>query len=135
MEYYFAAVDFGDWALLASCFTEDGTVHLNDGTAGERVLRGPQAVVAEYRRILAENIPRQHAAAYVRITGAGDHATGITRALAHLGVPPAESGRMLVRGIQYADEFVRTDGAWKLQRRRHRALWQYEVAIAQPTIR
>src|ERR1700681_1352498 len=103
VEYYFVAVDFGDWALLASCFTADGTVHLNDGTAGERVLRGPQAVVAEYRRILDEGIPRLHAAAHMRITGSGDSAAGLTRALAHLSVPPAESGRMLVRGIHYAD--------------------------------
>jgi ketosteroid isomerase-like protein len=135
VERYFAAVDLGDWALLASCFTENGTVHLNDGTAGERILRGPQAVVEEYRRILDAGIPRLHAAAHVRTTGTGDSATGVTRALAHLGVLPADSGRMLVRGIHYADEFVRADGGWKLQRRRHRALWEYEVAIAPPTIR
>jgi ketosteroid isomerase-like protein len=128
VERYFAAVDIGDWDLLASCFTDDGTVHLNDGTAGQRALRGPRAVVEEYRRILAPDLPRMHAAAHVRINGAGDSATGVTQALAHLGVPPAGSGRMLVRAIHYADEFVRA-GATAASRRHPRSVDPSAVSI------
>lgn len=135
VERYFAAVDGNDWDLLASCFTANSEVHLNHGTADEVVLRGPQAVVREYRRLLDERVPRMHAAAHVRIAMLGDSATGDTWALAHLGVPPPEAGRMLVRGLRYGDEFVREAGVWKLSRRRHHALWQYEVAIGPPALR
>jgi hypothetical protein len=40
----------------------------------------------------------------------------------------------LVRGIRYIDDLVRTDGGWRIARREHRTLWQYDATRVEPHV-
>ncbi len=125
LEAYFSSVDRRDWAAYGLCFTDDARVEFNRGDA--QIVIGRDAIVkrAEQRR---DRPVSNHLLSNTHISIAGDRATAVTHAIAHLVVPDGEGTKIVVRGLVYEDELVaEADRTWRIAKRAHRPLWQYEA--------
>jgi ketosteroid isomerase-like protein len=117
---YARGVDRKDFALVASCFTEDAQVAYGSVYTGDR---------AGLLAFLGEVLPAFRAtmhflgnhAAEIR----GDVASAETYALAHhvLAAPGKERDLMVV-AVRYLDELVRDGDVWRIRRRVVPFEWQ-----------
>ncbi|MCX4779314.1 nuclear transport factor 2 family protein [Streptomyces sp. NBC_01264] len=139
LETYLFAVDTKDKTLFRTLFTEDATLTVMahpDGTAGI-VKSGIEAVVANLDGAAAWGYSTHVTAnASLRVTGRYT-ATGDSHATAQLVYPATATApeTVVVRGIRYRDEYVRSAGVWKIRKRVFSPLWQYNgtaVQIAYP---
>ncbi|MBV9661854.1 MAG: nuclear transport factor 2 family protein [Acidimicrobiales bacterium] len=125
LDRYWFGEDRCDPGIVASAFTEDahyGTMHGHDDI--RKVMKGLEAYDS-----------MQHCFASSNIDIDGDNATADTMAVG-FNVGPNDNGeqRVLVRGLRYIDELVRTDDGWVIKRRRghdepehgHDTFWQFE---------
>lgn len=127
IERYFFALDLRDREVLAACFADDVEVRYHTGTAGEFTQRGA-ATVVDYLIGNAGNYrSRTHSLANCHVVVRGDRAEATTNAVATL----VRDGVIAVRGLRYVDDFARIDGAWRIARRRHQPLWQYDATPAE----
>lgn len=138
LETYLFAVDTKDKTVFRTLFTDDATLTVMahpDGTAGI-VKSGIEAVVANLDGAAAWGYSTHVTAnAYVRVTGRT--ATGDSHATAQLVYPATATApeTVVVRGIRYRDEYVKSAGVWKIRKRVFSPLWQYNgtaVQIAYP---
>ncbi|WP_327306011.1 nuclear transport factor 2 family protein [Streptomyces sp. NBC_01298] len=139
LETYLFAVDTKDKTVFRTLFTDDATLTVMahpDGTAGI-VKSGIEAVVANLDGAAAWGYSTHVTAnAYVRVTGRYT-ATGDSHATAQLVYPATATApeTVVVRGIRYRDEYVKSAGVWKIRKRVFSPLWQYNgtaVQIAYP---
>jgi hypothetical protein len=129
---YFFGLDRRDPVALASIYTPDG-VERGDGTRVEI-----DAHVAGLLRVGRFSYSH-HFIGSLSIDISGDAATGDTYAVAFLAVDAANDevgdGRMVVRGLQYLDNYVRLPDGWRIARRDGPIpLWQYEIASVPPAL-
>ncbi|WP_405490422.1 nuclear transport factor 2 family protein [Streptomyces sp. NBC_00096] len=138
LETYLFAVDTKDKTVFRTLFTDDATLIVlahPDGTAGI-VKSGIEAVVANLDGAAAWGYSTHVTAnAYIRVTGRT--ATGDSHATAQLVYPATATApeTVVVRGIRYRDEYVKSLGVWKIRKRVFSPLWQYNgtaVPIAYP---
>ena len=125
LEAYFSSIDRRDWVAYGQCFTDDARVEFNHGHA--QVVVGREAIVkrAEQRR---DRPVSNHLLGNTHISIADRRATVVTHAIAHLIVPHADRNTVVVRGLVYEDELVvDADRSWRISKRSHRPLWQYEA--------
>ncbi|MFC1420564.1 nuclear transport factor 2 family protein [Streptacidiphilus cavernicola] len=125
---YSHAVDTREWKLFAECFTEDAVV---DYTA----FGGPCGTVAEVTAFLASVLPMftatQHLVANSAVVLEGDRATARTMCHNPMALPGAEGAAgLLLCGLWYVDELVRTPDGWRLRRRSEDKA--YSIALAPP---
>lgn len=129
LDRYMAALDELDLTALQRCFTDDADIEHD--LKPVRFTGGK--AFAEGARILGRFHARDHAISNVVMT-VGEHEASVRwRAIATL----AEQHRIVVRGVRYEDQIVLGGDGWKIRRRRHIPLWQYEVApsaLALPNI-
>ncbi|MFJ7270709.1 nuclear transport factor 2 family protein [Streptomyces sp. NPDC099050] len=139
LETYLFAVDTKDKTVFRTLFTDDATLTVMahpDGTAGI-VKSGIEAVVANLDGAAAWGYSTHVTAnAHVRVTGRYT-ATGDSHATAQLVYPATATApeTVVVRGIRYRDEYVKSAGVWKIRKRVFSPLWQYNgtaVQIAYP---
>ncbi|MGW1773664.1 nuclear transport factor 2 family protein [Streptomyces sp. NPDC002104] len=139
LETYLFAVDTKDKTVFRTLFTDDATLTVMahpDGTAGI-VKSGIEAVVANLDGAAAWGYSTHVTAnAYIRVTGRYT-ATGDSHATAQLVYPATATApeTVVVRGIRYRDEYVKSAGVWKIRKRVFSPLWQYNgtaVQIAYP---
>ncbi|MGW6685755.1 nuclear transport factor 2 family protein [Streptomyces sp. NPDC054961] len=139
LETYLFAVDTKDKTVFRTLFTDDATLTVMahpDGTAGI-VKSGIEAVVANLDGAAAWGYSTHVTAnAYVRVTSRTT-ATGDSHATAQLVYPATATApeTVVVRGIRYRDEYVKSAGVWKIRKRVFSPLWQYNgtaVQIAYP---
>lgn len=121
---YWAGVDQKDAQLFGSAFTADAELSL---FGGERVVQIADMIAAgklggDYRHTC-------HTLANQTVTVTGDTATADSFVIAHL-VP--ETGPILVRGLRYQDDLVRDGSGWRIARRQHHTLWQYDAESVVP---
>jgi hypothetical protein len=126
LDRYWFGEDRCDPDAVASAFTEDaryGTLESKD----------------EIRSRMQWGLPlydsMQHCFASSKVEIDGDRATADTMAIG-FNVGPNDDGeqRVLVRGLRYVDELVRTDDGWAIARRGghdepdhgHDTFWQFE---------
>ncbi|HSS08727.1 MAG TPA: nuclear transport factor 2 family protein, partial [Acidimicrobiales bacterium] len=111
---------------IVACFAADAEFH-HDGGA-------PVQGTDELRAFFAEALthPRTgnagtstHMIINIVIELEGDHGLVQTSAIACL----ASQGRnsVVLRGLRYNDECVRTSEGWRIARRQHRCLWECEA--------
>ncbi len=132
LETYLFAVDTKDKTVFRTLFTDDATLTVMarpDGTAGI-VKSGIEAVVANLDGAAAWGYSTHVTAnALIRVTGRHT-ATGDSHATAQLGYPATATApeTVVVRGIRYRDEYVKSAGAWRIRGRVFSPLWQYNAA-------
>ena len=125
LEAYFSSIDRRDWNAYGECFAEDARVEFNHRET--QVVIGRQAIVrrAEERRNRAIS---NHSMSSTHIELEGDRATAVTHGVTHIVVAKDGGTRIVVRGLIYEDELVAVeDGVWRIKRRTHRPIWQYEA--------
>ncbi|MBV9661249.1 MAG: nuclear transport factor 2 family protein [Acidimicrobiales bacterium] len=132
IERYFFGLDRRDGKALASIYTPDG-VERGDGTVVD-----VDSHVAALLRV-GKFAYSHHIIGSVGIEIDGDRGTGDTYALAFLAVDEKDDeggrGRMVVRGLRYLDDYVRTAEGWRISRRDGPIpLWQYEIDSMPPAL-
>ena len=129
IERYFNAVDRRDWELLAACFTEDVAFEFNLDTVIQ--VHGREALI-ERMRAMPKSAASIHSLASTSILVDGDTASAVTFGTAQVVLDRIDGGRVLVRGLRYDDKLKRVDGAWRIAKRRHLPIWQYETVSVPP---
>lgn len=135
LETYLFAVDTKDKTVFRTLFTDDATLTVMahpDGTAGI-VKSGIEAVVANLDGAAAWGYSTHVTAnAHIRVTGRYT-ATGDSHATAQLVYPATATApeTVVVRGIRYRDEYVKSAGVWKIRKRVFSPLWQYNGTAVQ----
>jgi hypothetical protein len=120
---YLYALDAPDMDALATCFTADVEVVYHAGAAQERSQKGREPLVARFDANTKNYSTRTHALANFHVT----IANGVATSVSHVVATVVRNHRVMVRGIRYSDELVEDDGDWRIRRREHRPLWQYEA--------
>lgn len=110
---YATGIDSRDWALLATCFTDDA--HGDYGAFGQ--FRSGREIVDFMRPAHEDMGPTLHRLSNMVISGDGDRATARTYVDALLTAkdPAGETHRGI--GV-YDDELVRTTDGWRISRRK-----------------
>ena len=131
IERYFHALDTCDAKLLGSCFADDAEARYHVGTAGEFGQQGGAEVVAYLVRNMDNYHRRTHAIANASIAiKDGESASSLTNAIAVLW----KRERIHVRGLRYDDDLERRQGEWRIVRRRHQPLWQFDATPTSPEV-
>jgi ketosteroid isomerase-like protein len=131
IERYFNAIDRRDYALLATCFTQDVDFEFNLET--KIAVKGRDALIARMSAI-PRPAASSHALSNTSIDIDADGATAVTFAVVHVILGQIDGGKVLVRGIRYDDRLVREEGHWLIAARRHNPLWQYETVATLPWV-
>jgi hypothetical protein len=120
---YWAGFDRGDLELYLSAFTADATMSL---FGGEQTMSVADLAA---RGFASPSGYRSHAPGSQAISVDGDRATADTFVVSHI-VP--ENGPILVRGLRYVEDLVRTGDGWRIQHLQHFQLWQYDMERVEP---
>jgi ketosteroid isomerase-like protein len=131
LDRYFNAIDRRDFDLLATCFTPDVEFEFNLETKIE--VKGRDALMARFAG-MRKPYASSHAVSNAGITVAENKASAITFAVVNVVLDPGPGARVLVRGLRYDDELVRDAGSWRICRRKHNPLWQYEAVTVSPGV-
>jgi ketosteroid isomerase-like protein len=126
---YALACDRRDVPAVVACFTPDGIFEYEGGAVR---VQGADALSVFYQSALTEpgraSDGSTHLMGNVLLEAAGDGARGEIGALAcHVY---SGTGRTMVRGLHYVDDFAHTDRGWLIAHRRHQAVWQSELTGA-----
>ena len=122
---YSHAIDSRQFDDLDSIFTADAYI---DYTA----MGGPEGHYPEIKQFLADTLPNfpdyYHLNANLQITLNGDSASGRVMCFNPMGVPVGEDRpHMMLLGLFYVDEYVRTDDGWRIARRIEERSWSYNT--------
>ena len=128
---YFYGLDRRDFTVFTDCFTPDAYGEYDGGKA---VHRGREAIITALRGI-SQFKSSSHLASSMMIKVDGDRAKADTYAVAFLLTDNEEGkGRILVRGLQYLDDFVHRPEGWRIAHRVHIPVWQYEATSVPPSL-
>jgi hypothetical protein len=129
---YTMALDSRDWPLLRSCFVDEATV-VYEGLAE---CDGVDAVVRVCRAALEPLDASQHMVTNFVVTLDADRATMTSYVHAQHVRADAPGGTTYVVAGRYEDELVRTEGGWRIARRRFSPVWtQGNIAVLQRATR
>jgi len=124
---YLCALDSEDPVLLGRCFTDDVIAVYHADTPQERRQQGHQDVVGRLVSNMRNYNTRVHALGNLHIwataTGAG--------CVSHVTATLVRNELVMVRGIRYTDELRHGGDGWRICRREHRPLWQYNAVRAE----
>jgi len=125
LEDYLFAADLEDYDLMADCFTDDADVSYDlkphKFVGGRALAEWVAAAHARSRSV------RTHVMANCHIAREGAMVRAVSNVLATLAIPTESGYDIKVRGLRYDDELVETERGWKISRRTHIPLWQYEA--------
>src|SRR5262245_20903255 len=132
MHRYAEGVRTGSAEAMAACFSDDASIDYGEGgvVSGSREIGAYFARQLESRALpsLDERLASTPVVSNLTIELDGDSARcGSTVLAVHAGL---RGGRecVLVRGTRNDDDVVRTSDGWRIRRRVHSTLWQFEVA-------
>lgn len=128
LENYFHGLDARDEDRLAACFTDDAIATHHYGSETEFTLNGSAAIARYFYELMSKFTASSHSATSSVITVSGDTATADTFATVHV----VSGDRVRIRGIKYVDALTRVRGHWRISKRTHTQLWQYEAAAVKP---
>ena len=125
---FFAGWDRRDAALFRSAFTADATSETGDA----QVTRSTVSDALTDGQISTPSMPfSSHAPSSQVVTVTGDTATADTMVTCHI---VTDKGEVLVRGLRYLDDLVRTADGWRIRHKKHLVLWQYDARRIYPHI-
>lgn len=138
---YFQGVDAKDEPLYRTIWADDAVFTMfadPDGTGGITHV-GIDACAATVRGafgfVASVHVKGNFVA---NVAANGLTATANTFAVAHVVLPATatEPSKVLARGIHYRDELARTEKGWKISKRIHAPIWQFDqlaVPVVLPT--
>jgi len=133
LEQYFHAIDSRDEQLLTSCFTADATALYHKGFVTQVSLVSSEGIARFLLKRTSVYSATTHLIGNTRIQVKDNTACTAMFSVANCVV--ANEPKILVRGIRYEDNLVRSDEAgWLIKDRVHIPQWQYEVASVLPAI-
>jgi hypothetical protein len=119
---YIRAMDWHDWALMATCFADDATAAFASGLYS---MEGRGEILEFFRTTITDGLVSSHVVTQPEITFlSDDQATAIWRLqdVVHLAVanPAIKStevagGEELRGAAYYYDEYVRLEEGWKIR--------------------
>jgi hypothetical protein len=110
---YATGIDFKDWALLRTCWTED--VDVDYGEVGR--YSGADAITGLMEQLHSAMGPTYHRLTNFAIAVDGDRATARSYVHAVLQAIPDDAASWVEALGHYDDEFVRTSDGWRISRR------------------
>jgi hypothetical protein len=110
---YATGIDFKDWALLRTCWTED--VDVDYGEVGR--YSGADAITALMEQLHGAMGPTYHRLTNFAIAVDGDRATARSYVHAVLQAVPDDAASWVEALGHYDDELVRTSDGWRIARR------------------
>jgi 3-phenylpropionate/cinnamic acid dioxygenase small subunit len=110
---YATGIDFKDWALLRTCWTED--VDCDYGEVGR--YSGIDAICGLMEQLHNSMGPTYHRLSNFTITVHGDRATARSYVVAHLQAAPGDPATWVEALGHYDDELVRTSDGWRIAKR------------------
>lgn len=122
LELYMSALDRLDRQLVIECFTEDAELEYD--LKPERYVGGAH-FFETLSRVFSAFSSTNHSISNSHVVVSGDTARVDSRAIAVL--VDKHSQRTSIRGVRYLDDLVRCGADWKIKRRIHQPLWQYDV--------
>ncbi|MGI4747183.1 MAG: nuclear transport factor 2 family protein [Janthinobacterium lividum] len=118
---YCHAIDRHEWDALDEVFTSDAIIDYTEMVP----FKGS---VAETKAFLSESLKglqaTQHIVSTSKITIDGDRAHGRTVCTNPMVLP---GGHVMIVGLWYKDEFVRTDKGWRISARYEENCWRFNV--------
>ena len=141
---YCNATDAGDWDAVADCFAEDGGWAHRPGEGREQLRETfkqmftrrsaatpsppttspkPATRLAPIDRVEKE----QHVLSNIEVDIADDTASSFCAARVYIVGGRGEDAVLLMRGITYTDQLVRTPEGWKIKERAHHLVWMAET--------
>jgi ketosteroid isomerase-like protein len=119
---YCYAIDNRDWDALDNVFTPDAVIDYSEMVG----VKGPPS---EIKLFLAESMKQvsncQHIISTTQLKIDGDRAYG--RTICTNPMELAENGHVMLLGLWYRDEFVRTPKGWRISSRYEQNSWRYNV--------
>jgi hypothetical protein len=124
MVEYCYAIDTRDWDALDEVFTADAIIDYSE-------MVGVKGRLPEIKKFLEASMSEavlacQHIISTSKITIDGDRAHGRTICTNPMVLKQPEGHVMLV-GLWYRDEFVRTPKGWRISSRYEENCWRYNV--------
>ena len=110
---YATGIDFKDWSLLRTCWTED--VDVDYGEVGR--YSGADAITGLMEQLHGAMGPTYHRLTNFSIAVDGDRATARSYVHAVLQAIPDDAASWVEALGHYDDEFVRTSDGWRIARR------------------
>jgi hypothetical protein len=110
---YATGIDFKDWALLRTCWTDD--VEVDYGEVGQ--YSGVEAITDLMEQLHRGMGPTYHRLSNFAITVDGDRATARCYVFAHLQALPDDSASWVEALGHYDDHLIRTSDGWRIARR------------------
>ena len=110
---YASGIDFKDWALLRTCWTDDADCDY--GEVGR--YSGVDAISGLMEQMHAAMGPTYHRLSNFTITVDGDRATARSYVFAHLQAVPDDSASWIEALGHYEDELIRTPDGWRIAKR------------------
>lgn len=125
LEKYLACADLADHDAMAECFTDDAI--LSYDVLPHRFVGG--RALADWVAAFHERTDSQgtHVMGNATIGEGSPRVPVISHVVANQAIPSDSGYVVKVRGIRYDDEFVETSQGWRIARRTHIPLWQYEL--------
>lgn len=135
LEFYMSAIDRRDFEAVADCFTDDAEIraHVTPGDPQSGELRRGGAEFAKGVRRLEKFKATNHSLANALIKVDGRTATADCRVTALLMGEVDGSDRVFLRSVHVIEDLVLTDAGWKICKRLHMPMMQFEVP-ASPVI-
>jgi hypothetical protein len=128
-ESYFSALDDGDEAGVVDTFAADAIAVYQTGSSEEVIISGYGAMKIYFSSIIENTKSSIHTICNFRVIDLmPDTAKTVTFCTAHL----ASDRTMRIRGLSYRDDHVKIAGKWRIGRRIHTALWEYEARRVEP---
>jgi hypothetical protein len=122
MVKYCHAIDNRDWDVLDEIFTPDAVIDYSE-------MVGIKGSLVEIKAFLAESIQQlsvsQHIISTAQIKIEGDCAHG--RTICTNPMVLRHDGHVMLVGLWYRDEFVRTAKGWRIKSRYEENCWRYNV--------
>nr|WP_290447598.1 nuclear transport factor 2 family protein [Pseudomonas sp. 21LCFQ02] len=135
LERYFFGLDARDENALHSCFSNEAYYEANTGQGRKIVFNGASEIASTLVRLMGRFEATLHLTASPFISIEGNRATADVFGSAQLCfAKPTEDGHVLVRGVRYRDELEKVDGYWRITRRVHTTLWQYNASSVEPFV-
>lgn len=117
---YCNANDSDDWDGMASVFTEEQRTERAERYSKIRTLA---TTLMPIEKIKVE----QHMLSNIEIKVDGDTATAFSACRVYIVGTRGDEPVMLIRGITYTDELVRTAEGWRIKERVHYLVWMTET--------